>query len=68
MTKYLLDSPEQKALASITSVAFALRRDKKRLDEGIREAATLGISLRELAEATDLSHETVRRILKTPAH
>jgi chromosome segregation ATPase len=53
------------ALEDVAAKASVVAQARRDLEEAVREGSGLGLSLRELAQRSRLSHETVRRIIKT---
>lgn len=51
-------------LAKVTKVAAQAERGRDALYIAIRDAHTAGKSLRQIAQASGLSHETVRKITR----
>jgi hypothetical protein len=56
-------APADSALSAVTRLGERDRRIREQLAVAMREAATMGHSLRAIAEAAGVSHEEVRRIL-----
>lgn len=54
-------------LASVEAAAKAAREAREQLEQAIADAAAAGASLRQLAVAAGLNHETVRTILRRRA-
>jgi IS30 family transposase len=62
-----MDSKETFWYGLLVNYTTTIEQAQAKLEQNMREAHEQGLSLRWIAQTTGRSHETVRRIIKSPA-